>query len=247
VYWWRKWVDFLRGSACAVVTRNSECSPDFGEARGTTPVFNTFDAAWITSILLETHNISEIVCIYCLSSYRLEYCNVAWILKCPLKEIMINFTRFGMLSSLQNAASFVTHGESFRGDPVIRRFPSGFTIELESYFFSCRVFPAQWILTCVTWFKCSSFYCTGTSRGSALLDVVPCASPHYFPFGNYDSHIQGITTHTDPLRISIHFLHQYTSPFAMLPSVLFYKEGLYISTVQNLDMAPRLPVRHIIT
>jgi hypothetical protein len=29
-------VDFLRGSACAVVTRNSECSPDFGEARGTT-------------------------------------------------------------------------------------------------------------------------------------------------------------------------------------------------------------------
>jgi hypothetical protein len=36
VYWWRKWVDFLRGSACAVITRNSECSPDFGEARGMT-------------------------------------------------------------------------------------------------------------------------------------------------------------------------------------------------------------------
>jgi hypothetical protein len=28
-------VDFLRGSACAVVTRNSECSADFGKARGT--------------------------------------------------------------------------------------------------------------------------------------------------------------------------------------------------------------------
>jgi hypothetical protein len=26
------------------------------------------------------------------------------------------------------------------------------------------------------------------------------------------------------------FLHQYTSPFTTLPSVLFYKEGLYIST-----------------
>jgi hypothetical protein len=36
VYWWRKWVDFLRGSACAVITWNSECSADFGEARGTT-------------------------------------------------------------------------------------------------------------------------------------------------------------------------------------------------------------------
>jgi hypothetical protein len=36
VYLWRKWVDFLRGSACAVVTRNFECSPDVGEARGTT-------------------------------------------------------------------------------------------------------------------------------------------------------------------------------------------------------------------
>jgi hypothetical protein len=33
-----------------------------------------------------------------------------------------------------------------------------------------------------------------------------------------------------PLRKSTHFLHQYTSPFTMLPSVLFYKEGLYIFT-----------------
>jgi hypothetical protein len=32
----------------------------------------------------------------------------------------------------------------------------------------------------------------------------------------------------NPLRKSVHF-HQYTSPFATLPSVLFYKEGLYIS------------------
>jgi hypothetical protein len=59
--------------------------------------------------------------------------------------------------------------------------------------------------------------------------VVPHASSHYFPFGNYDSHIWVITMHAEPLRKSIHFLHQYTSPFAMLTSVLFYKEGLYIS------------------
>jgi hypothetical protein len=30
------------------------------------------------------------------------------------------------------------------------------------------------------------------------------------------------------LTKSTHFLHRYTSPFTMLPSVLFYKEGLYI-------------------
>jgi hypothetical protein len=34
--------------------------------------------------------------------------------------------------------------------------------------------------------------------------------------------------HVKPLRTSTHFLHQYMSPLAMLPSVLFYKEGLYI-------------------
>jgi hypothetical protein len=50
-----------------------------------------------------------------------------------------------------------------------------------------------------------------------------------FPFGNYDSHIWVITVHADPLRKSIHFLHQYTLPFTTLPSVIFYKEGLYIS------------------
>jgi hypothetical protein len=33
---------------------------------------------------------------------------------------------------------------------------------------------------------------------------------------------------SEPLRKSTHFLFQYTSPLAMLPSVLFYKEGLYI-------------------
>jgi hypothetical protein len=59
--------------------------------------------------------------------------------------------------------------------------------------------------------------------------VIPHASPHNIPSGNYDSHIQVITTHADPLRKSIHFLHQYMWPFIMLPSVLFYKEGLYIS------------------
>jgi hypothetical protein len=35
---------------------------------------------------------------------------------------------------------------------------------------------------------------------------------------------------SEPLRKSTHFLHQYMSPFAMLTFVLFYKEGLYIST-----------------
>jgi hypothetical protein len=57
--------------------------------------------------------------------------------------------------------------------------------------------------------------------------------PHHIifsPFGNYDSHIWVITAHAEPLRKLIHFLHQFTSPFATLPSVLFYKEGLYIST-----------------
>jgi hypothetical protein len=58
--------------------------------------------------------------------------------------------------------------------------------------------------------------------------VVPRASPHYFSFGNYDSYIRVITALADPLGNSVHF-HQYTSPFATLPSVLFYKEGLYIS------------------
>jgi hypothetical protein len=38
------------------------------------------------------------------------------------------------------------------------------------------------------------------------------------------------TVHAEPLRKSTHFLHQYTSPFTMLPSVLFYEEGLYIFT-----------------
>jgi hypothetical protein len=67
-------------------------------------------------------------------------------------------------------------------------------------------------------------------------EEVPCwmlyHAPHHIIFLlviMIQPHIRGITTHTDPLRISIHFLHQYTSPFAMLPSVLFYKEGLYIS------------------
>jgi hypothetical protein len=65
---------------------------------------------------------------------------------------------------------------------------------------------------------------------SAVNSVIPRASLHNFHLGNYDWHIQVITMHAKPLRKSIHFLHQYMSPFTMLPSVLFYKEGLYIST-----------------
>jgi hypothetical protein len=42
----------------------------------------------------------------------------------------------------------------------------------------------------------------------------------------------GFTAHADPLRKSTHFLHQCTSPFATLPSVLFYKEGLH-TTMQH--------------
>jgi hypothetical protein len=77
----------------------------------------------------------------------------------------------------------------------------------------------------------SSFLSSLAAGLSLLLSlVVPRASPHYFPFGNYNSHIRVITVHAEPLRKSIHFLHQYASPFAMLTSVLFYKKGLYIST-----------------
>jgi hypothetical protein len=50
VYWWRKWVDFLRGSACAVITQNSECSADFGEARGTTAAFHMMASWWQFSV-----------------------------------------------------------------------------------------------------------------------------------------------------------------------------------------------------
>ncbi len=71
-----------------------------------------------------------------------------------------------------------------------------------------------------------------------LNSVIPRASPHYFPFGNYDWHILVITGHADPLKKSIHFLHQCTSPFTTLPSVFFYKEGLYISMQLNIDVAP---------
>jgi hypothetical protein len=56
--------------------------------------------------------------------------------------------------------------------------------------------------------------------------VVPRASPK----SAEHSEFRVITTHAEPLRKSTHFLHQYMSPFTMLPSVLFYKEGLYIFT-----------------
>jgi hypothetical protein len=42
------------------------------------------------------------------------------------------------------------------------------------------------------------------------------------------THWHPTTAHAEPLRKSTHFLYQYTSPLAMLPSALFYKEGLYI-------------------
>jgi hypothetical protein len=56
--------------------------------------------------------------------------------------------------------------------------------------------------------------------------VVPRASPK----SGEHSEFRVITKHAEPLRKSTHFLHQYTSPFTTLPSVLFYKEGLYVST-----------------
>jgi Ca2+/H+ antiporter len=66
-----------------------------------------------------------------------------------------------------------------------------------------------------------------SSMAAALyIDVVPRASPK----SGEHSEFRVTTAHAEPLRKSAHFLHQYTSPFTMLPSVLFYKEGLYIST-----------------
>jgi hypothetical protein len=56
--------------------------------------------------------------------------------------------------------------------------------------------------------------------------VVPRASPK----SAEHSEFRVTTMHAEPLRKSTHFLRQYTSPFATLPSVLFYKEGLYIFT-----------------
>jgi hypothetical protein len=56
------------------------------------------------------------------------------------------------------------------------------------------------------------------------MPVVPRASPK----SAEHSEFRVITTHAEPLIDSTHFLHQYMSPFTMLPSVLFYKEGLYI-------------------
>jgi hypothetical protein len=49
------------------------------------------------------------------------------------------------------------------------------------------------------------------------------------------------TLHAEPLRKSTHFLHQYTSPFTTLPSVLFYKEGLYIFTQHSTKHWPGSP------
>jgi hypothetical protein len=54
--------------------------------------------------------------------------------------------------------------------------------------------------------------------------VVPRASPK----SAEHSEFRVTTAHAKPVQKSTHFLHQYMSPFTMLPSVLFYKEGLYI-------------------
>jgi hypothetical protein len=62
--------------------------------------------------------------------------------------------------------------------------------------------------------------------GNDVVDVIPRASPK----SAEHSEFQVITAHAEPLRKSTHFLHQNMSPFTMLPSVLFYKEGLYIFT-----------------
>jgi hypothetical protein len=59
-----------------------------------------------------------------------------------------------------------------------------------------------------------------------MVDVIPRASPK----SAEHSEFRVIAAHTEPLRKSTHFLHQYMSAFTMLPSVLLYKEGLYIFT-----------------
>jgi hypothetical protein len=51
---------------------------------------------------------------------------------------------------------------------------------------------------------------------------------HASPKSAEHSEFRVITMHVEPLRKSTHFLHQHMSPFTTLPSVLFYKEGLYI-------------------
>jgi hypothetical protein len=58
--------------------------------------------------------------------------------------------------------------------------------------------------------------------------VVPIASPKYVVNTTFSGLLPCMSS--KPLRKSTHFLHQYTSHFATLTSVLFYKEGLYIFT-----------------
>jgi hypothetical protein len=75
--------------------------------------------------------------------------------------------------------------------------------------------------------------------------VVPRASPHYFSFGNYDSHIRVITALANPLEIPFTFtnthhpLQHYHLSFSTKKDCIFP-----CNTVLNLDVAPRLPVRH---
>jgi hypothetical protein len=70
-----------------------------------------------------------------------------------------------------------------------------------------------------------------------LITLSPCHCRTITCLTNKSNHflsahtdIQVTTAHAKPLRKSTHFLYQYTSPLATLPSVLFYKERLYIFT-----------------
>jgi hypothetical protein len=67
----------------------------------------------------------------------------------------------------------------------------------------------------------------GSIVTSKLVDLVPLLQPvvpRASTTSGEHSEFQVTTAHAEPLRKSTHFLHQYTSPFTMLPSVLFYKE-----------------------
>jgi hypothetical protein len=79
--------------------------------------------------------------------------------------------------------------------------------------------------------------------------VVPRASLHYFPFGNYDvSHIWVITAPSlfeNPFTFFTNTRHP--SQYYHL-SISTKKDCIFpFNTVVNIDVAPRLPVCHIIT
>jgi hypothetical protein len=133
-----------------------------------------------------------------------------------------------------------THGPYQLIDVVHQHVNGTVIVELNH---SHKIFNIQWLIP----FK----PCQNHWRHNLLYHV-----PHHiiFLFGNYDSHIWVITMLTNPLRKPIHFLHQYTSPFATfatLPSVLFYKERLYISTQHSAkpwrgSLYTSLPHHHLV-